>query len=201
MSKPNILISIDTEFESSNVISGNCLQLAFVAFLEEANPDDNEDWIVDKLSLCFLDQEKQKNDNVMEFWSKFPEIHGRILSEAVDMKNAMLQLQVWLNELHRKYEVIGFLPDISTADFPWFRNLYLEHTDQKLTEFFLPWDCICLSNMMKTLIVLGDNWKDIKTFCTTERYKHTHYALDDAIECSYFYLKLKEYIKLNFRKV
>ena len=145
MQKQNITIAIDTEFQSSNVITGNCLQLAFVAFLDDYEFNTDEDvstrqdlWIVDTLSVCFKDQNKEKDVKVMDFWEKFPTILNRIKSEEVDIQDGFQQIQSWLNNIYDKYNVCGFMSDLSSVDFPWFRNLYLVHCDQTLNNFLLP---------------------------------------------------------------
>lgn len=144
MQKQNVLISIDTEFESSNVITGNCLQLGFVVIHDNPNYDtlDEGSWIFEKLSLCFNEQEdKLKEESVVKWWSRFPDIYNKIKSESRDLKESMNELQEWLNFVYDKYNVIGFLADHSSVDMPWFRNLFLTYCDQSKTNFRLPWGC------------------------------------------------------------
>ena len=197
--KQKVVISIDTEFESSNIINGNCLQLAFVVILDNPDYDElnnSESWILETLSLCFNKQEDKKTEeNTTNWWKGFPEILERIKSESKDIKDSMNELQLFLNRIYSKYEVIGFLSDISSVDMPWFRNLYLIHCDQSKNTFQLPWKCKCLENMIETLVLLGIEEKEIEKFCKNEKYPHTHYAMDDAIECGYFYLRLKLFMK------
>ena len=66
--KPTITIVLDTEFESSNMITGNFLQIGLVAILDDVDLDhlDNDHWIVDSLSVCFEDQGKEKEKSVIE---------------------------------------------------------------------------------------------------------------------------------------
>ena len=66
--KPTITIVLDTEFESSNMITGNFLQIGLVAILDDVDLDhlDNDHWIVDSLSVCFEDQGKEKEKRVIE---------------------------------------------------------------------------------------------------------------------------------------
>jgi hypothetical protein len=193
-----ICISIDTEFESSNVIDGNCLQLGFVAFRLSDELLMNDDWIVDKLSICFKDQGKKKEESCLKFWNEFPLIYERIIKEAEDISLQMLKLKNWLNELSGRYKIVNFIADYSCIDFPWFRNLFLTHCNlTEEDEFQLPYKCICVASMIHTLEILGHNKKKINEYCKCSRYEHTHYALDDAIEGAYYYLKLREYIRLN----
>jgi 3'-5' exoribonuclease Rv2179c-like domain len=202
--KKNIIVSLDTEFESQNIITGNCLQLAFVAFYEDCeNLDllDTSSWIVSQLSLCFKDQNKKKDQDVMKWWEEYPEIYQKIYSEAIDLPTAMQKLQCWLNMLSEKYNIKNFLADHSCIDFPWFKNLYLTHCDQNLNKFRLPWTSICIDNMKRTLIIIGIKEEDITNYCTHEKFKHTHYALDDALECAFYYIKLKEFIIKNINIV
>jgi hypothetical protein len=195
--KKNIIIALDTKFESQNIINGNCLQLAFVAFYENCeNLDlfDTNSWIISQLSLCFKDQHKIKDYDVMKWWETHPNIYQKIYSEAIDMSIAMKKLQDWLNILTENYNVVNFVADYSCIDFPWFKNLYLTHCNQQLNKFKLPLTSICIDNMKRTLIMMGIKKEKIQHYCTHEKFKHTHYALDDALECAFYYVKLKEFI-------
>lgn len=196
--KTKVVISIDTEFESSNVITGNCLQLGFVVILDDPdyNKLDDGSWILETLSLCFKDQpDKEKDENVVNWWLKYPEIYKKIKDESKDIKELMIELQEWLNNIYEKYDVIGFLADHSAVDMPWFRNLFLTHCDQTKTNFVLPWACKCTTNISETLVLLGLTKPEIVKFCNTSKFPHTHYAVDDAIQCGYEYLSLKLLIK------
>jgi len=203
--KKNILICIDTEFESSNVITGNCLQLAFTAFYEDYDvSDSNKDeiidkkWIVDSKSFCFKDQGKEKEKRTMEFWSKFPEIREKIRSEERDVKECMVELQEWLVTLSEDYNISGFMADHSCIDFPWFRNLYMEHLDEDKPKIFLTWRCHCICNITDGILMANPkaNKNDLNKFCEDlEMFPHTHYALDDVYGTAYYYLRLKLYVK------
>lgn len=198
-----VIISIDTEFTSSNVITGNCLQLAFVVMLDDPIInnnveilEDSKNWIIDTLSLCFVKQDnKNEEQHVVEWWNGFPEIYKRIMEESKDINISIKTLQLWLNNIYSKYEVIGFLADHSSVDMPWFRNLFLTHCDQTQTKFKLPWGCVCTTNMVNTLLLLGIKKKEINKFCYSQNFPHTHYALDDAVQTGYYYLKLKLLMK------
>jgi hypothetical protein len=192
----DILISLDTEFESSNIIEGNCLQLAFVAFLRQPSTVEDDSWIVDKLSICFKDQGKKKEPACMKFWETCPTVYDRIQAEAEDLLLQMNKLQNWLNDLSLKYKIYNFVSDHSCVDFAWFRNLFLTHCDMSKNKFNLPFKCICINGMLHAMELMGYTKDEINKYCTTERYQHTHYALDDAIEGAYYYLKLSEFIRM-----
>lgn len=194
--KKKIKIALDVEFKSSNIITGECFQLGFVAFFENPDPEmlSTDDWVADKLSVCFKSQSQDTEKNVMDFWSKFPEIYQRIESEAVEVSDGMKQVQNWLNNLYDNYNVTGFIAVLAAVDFPWFRSLYLTYCDQSLNRFSLPYKCLCIDSMIETFVtVFGYDKKQMHAFCMSERYPHTHYALDDAMECAYYYLRLMIY--------
>lgn len=197
-SKRNISIFIDTEFESSNMITGNFLQLGFVAFYEDVeDPSDSTlNWVADTLSVSFLDQGKQKDKSVMEFWAGFQEIKERIMSEAVEINSGFLQIQNWLNNLSERFNITNFVSGISCVDFSWFRNLYLTHTDQSLTRFSLPFKSICVHTKYRTMLEFGFQKEAIDNYCKSKILRHTHYALDDALEEAYYYLRMKQLIAL-----
>lgn len=198
MNKTKVVISIDTEFLNSNIISGQCLQLGFVVIKYDATDENlkNDSWLYETLSLCFKPQkDKFEDEKCATWWKNYPDIMEKIIGEAEDIEIQMKKLQNWLNNMYQKYYIVGFLADHSSVDMPWFRNLFLEHTNQEDTKFVVPWSCICTANMTNTLILMGYNKNDIKKICSSEKYKHTHYAVDDAIECGYYYLKLKSFIQ------
>ena len=198
--RKKITIVLDTEFESSNMINGNFLQLGLVAILNDADLDnlDDDHWIVGKLSKCFKDQGKEKEKPVMDFWSKFQDIHDKIENEAVPIEIGMLDVQTWLNNLSDMYEITNFMCDISCVDFAWFRNLYLTHCDITNNKFFLSYKGLCQYSMEESLSLLGVDKKEIYDFYKSERFPHTHYALDDALKTAYEYLRLKLFIR-NFK--
>lgn len=198
MMNNNIKIALDVEFKSSNLIKGDCLQLGFVAFLENPieNIDENDDWIVGKLSVCFKTQNQESEKNVMNFWANFPEMYQRIQNEAVPVEEGMCKVQQWLNEIYIKYNVTGFIADPASVDFQWFRSLYLTHCDQSLNTFNLPYKALCTDSMLYVFVnVLGLNKAEIISKCSSPKYPHTHYALEDALECAYFYLRIMQYKK------
>lgn len=196
-----ITIVLDSEFESSNMITGNCLQLGFVAILNDADLDnlDNDHWIVSQLSVSFKSQNKEKDDSAMIFWSKFPDVYNRIASEAGPISDKMYEVKNWLNKLSETYQITNFMADISCVDFTWFRNLYLTYCDTRGDNFNLPYKAICGFSMEETLILAGFNKQTIRDFYHSDRFPHTHYALDDALKTAYEFLRLKLFIRNNVK--
>src|SRR2546425_13284559 len=120
----NAFIAIDVEFESENIIIGNCLQLAFVVFVIPNNNEDLNDkmWIKETFSVCFKKQEGKETDpSVMKFWQGFPEIYKRISDEAVDIVEGIQSLQIWLNNIYRRYNILRYVSDMACVDFSWFK--------------------------------------------------------------------------------
>lgn len=179
---------------------GNCIQLGFVAIINDVNLDNLDDnhWIVDKLSICFENQNKEQDQSVMNFWSKFPEVHNRIKSEAGPIRDKILEVKQWLNLLSSTYEITNFISDISCVDFSWFRNLYLTYSNTEGDIFQLPYKSICTYSMEECLILTCINKNQIREFYQFERFPHTHYATEDALKTAYEYLKLKLFIRNNF---
>ncbi len=193
--KEKIFISIDTEFEHECVTTGNCLQIAFVAFRENLTEIDNKDtWLIDTLSVCFEDQGKLKDERVMDFWSKFPEIHNRILTEAKPIEEQMLKVEQWLIKLTDTYDVT-FLADIANVDFCWLKNLYMVHSNNT---YRMPYKCLCLNGMEEAMIAMRFNKTDIRAYCKCPLFVHTHYALDDAMETAHCYLAMKK-LMISYR--
>lgn len=188
-------IVLDVEFESSNMITGNCLQIGFVAIPHEVHDWEIEsgEWKLETLSVCFLSQEQDTEDNVMEFWSKFPEVYQRIKSEAGPILEKMNEVKVWLNKLSRKYKIKDFVSDIGCVDFSWFRNLYLTYSTTEGDNFKLPYKSVCMDGMERVLKFFY-SWEYIQSYYNSGKYPHTHYALDDAIKTAHEYLKLKSLI-------
>ena len=197
LDKKKITIVLDTEFKSSNMITGDCLQLGFVAIFDEADLDnlDDDHWIVSYISVCFLSQDKDYEDGVMNFWSNFPEVYNKIMSEAGPIDQKMYEVKEWLNNLSEAYEISNFMSDISCVDFTWFRNLYLTYCTTEGDKFFLPYKAICGYSMEEALIIAGIDKKEIRDFYQSERFPHTHYALEDALKTAYEYLRLKLFIR------
>lgn len=201
MEKEEICIVLDVEFISNNILTKSLTQIGLVAIKKNCSTLEleGETWIIDRLSVCFSDQDKIKDESVMNFWSKFPEIYNRIQSEALSEVDGMRNVQVWLNNLYRNYNIVKYISDPACVDFQWFRSFYLEYCDQSLNEFpYLPFKCLCLDAIYDVLAdVKCISKKDIIHFTETERYKHTHYALDDALKTAYEYLKLKQIFQLS----
>ena len=193
--KEKLIIAIDTEFEHESVITGNCLQLAFVAFQENLEDIDNKDtWVVDSLSVCFEDQGLEKDPKIMEFWAAFPEIRARIGHEAKPIHEQMAKVQTWLTRLSATYE-ITFMADIANVDFAWLKNLYLRYCmnpSSTSSPYSMPYKCLCLNGMEEALMILGFTKKQMKEYCRHPNFRHTHYALDDAFETAHYYLGLKK---------
>lgn len=190
MEKQKVRISIDVEFLSSNVISGECLQLAFVVFTENL-----ENFILDELSVCFLPQGKQQELSVVEFWSNNQEILERIHSESKPIHNQMQIVKEWLENVYNKYRVLEFVAEPGAVDLPWVRCLYFEHCSS--STFTFPYHCKCVSTMKGILINMGYSWDEIEEYLKTDIYVHTHYALDDAKLTAFRFVKLLEF----FRKI
>lgn len=51
--------------------------------------------------------------------------------------------------------------------------------------------CKCTTNIVDTLKLLGLTKEFIENFCLNDNFPHTHDAVDDAIQCGYYYLRLK----------
>ena len=198
--KQTITIVLDTEFESSNMITGNFLQIGLVAILDDANLAnlDDDHWIIDSLSVCFEDQGKEKDKSALEFWDKFQDIHKKIKSESIPIDFGMGNVQKWLNKLSETYNISNFMADISCIDFSWFKNLYLTYCDQSYNKFILPYKAICQYSMVEALLLTGICKQDILNYYKSDRFPHTHYALDDALKTAYEYLRLKLFIKTQF---
>lgn len=194
-SKQRVSIALDVEFEHISVKSGNILQLGFVVFLEDATNEmivSNNDWIVDTLSVCFKSQGCDVSPNVMNFWSKFPAVYQRIQDEAVDIRDGFRTIQNWLNALYQKYDVVNFIADPACVDFQWFSSLYVTYCDQSLNTFSLPYKCICVSTMFDEQVrIFGLDGDEFWKYCSdSNRFPHTHYATEDAMECAYMYLRI-----------
>lgn len=194
-------IVLDVEFISSNMITGDCLQIGFVAIPHNNSCDYYKDdkWILDTLSVCFLSQDKNTEPIVMDFWKNFPDIYNRIQSEAGPISDKMNEVKIWLNSLSRKYKIKDFVSDISCVDFAWFRNLYLTYADIGNDDFRPPYSSVC-TNSMEKVVKMFYTREELRNFYDSERYPHTHYALDDAIKTSYEYMKLKEFIRENLSR-
>ena len=124
-------------------------------------------------------------------------MYQRIKREGKNIKEQMQVLQIWLNDLSSKYKINNFVADISAVDYSWFRSLFLTHCDQSLNTFFLPYKCICTSNIVNVLLDLGYSKMWIDNYSKSNKYPHTHYASEDALCTAYKFIRLKE-ITLNF---
>lgn len=198
-----ITIVLDVEFKSSNMITGDCLQLGFVAIrngVNLLNIDCKEEWFIDSLSVCFKTQMQDEERSVMDFWSNFPDVYKRIESEAGPISEKMKEAQDWLNALSEKYKIVDFVADISCIDFPWFRNLYLTYCDRSKNKFTLPYKAICQYSMEQSLIMAGFAKDEIKVWYQSDMYPHTHYAEEDALKTAYEYLRLRLFIIMNVRR-
>lgn len=197
--KQNISIVLDVEFESSNMINGNIIQMAFVAIPNKYEGEDllSKDWIIDELSVCFEDQPgKVKEENVMAFWAKFPEVRERIRSEAGPISEKMQEVKQWLNRLSVKYNITDFVSDLSCVDFAWFRNIYLTYCTSEDSVFEMPYSCICTSSMDKVVNNFMGYPRELQyLYDESIAFPHTHYALEDARKTGYDYIRLKMLIQ------
>lgn len=196
--KKKIKIAIDTEFLSENIISGECLQLGLVAFYYDSQVNlEQDDWIVDKFSVCFSSQGKKINKETFNWWDCcFPDVLQRIKNEQVNIEKGMIDLHNWLSNLNKKYIISGYVADHSSVDMPWFRNLYLEYSPLFDEPLNLPWGCECTTNITKTIEKMYPDLKPkyLKKLCQNEKYPHTHYATEDALQTAYEYMVLDRFI-------
>ena len=129
----------------------------------------------------------------MKFWKDFKDIHDKIIKEGVEISKGMKTIQRWLNGIYSKYTIVNFVADHACVDMAWFRSLFLTHC--KETKFNLPYSCRNTDDMVKDLILLNFTKNEITEYCTNSLYPHTHYALDDAVQTGYEYLRLKQLFK------
>lgn len=192
--KQNISIVLDVEFESSNMINGNIIQMGFVPIPNryEGEGLSSKDWIIDELSVCFEDQPgKLKEESVMAFWAKFPEVRERIRREAGPISEKMQEVKQWLNRLSVDYNIT----DLSCVDFAWFRNIYLTYCTPEDSAFEIPYSCVCTSSMDRVIIFMGHIGELDCLYDASSEFPHTHYALEDARKTGYDYIRLKSLIQ------
>ena len=198
MSKTPIFISFDVEADGPSPATNTCLQIALVACVYDEDPDPKhpEKWTVSSLDLCFKPQVGKQPDNetMTEFWSQFPEILEKIRANAVDPFIQMKQLSNWLYELSEQYTIDRWVAAPSAYDWQWVNYMYYHY--KSINTYKLPFKSECMSSIIAGLGYMGYK-SDVSQYIKkgAEHLPHTHYALEDATEQAYKYLRLRKFMK------
>lgn len=200
--KEQIFLSLDIEANGPSPTTNDCLQIAVAACTYHEAPSNynRDEWLVSTLDLCFLPQENRKEDEqtMNEFWSKYPEILDKIRQNAKDPTENMNRLVAWLKMLENDYEIVEWVAAPAGYDWQWLNCMYNSYPPTE--KYNLPHSCKCLSSMKKII----RNWptfSDIDGFLNVgcEKFPHTHYAVDDAVEQAYKYLRLTNFSKSPYK--
>ena len=198
MSKTPIFISFDVEADGPSPATNNCLQIALVACLYDQYPDPvrTGKWVVSSLDLCFTPQEgRQPSDETMtEFWSQFPKILEKIRGNAKTPAVQMQQLSGWLHELSERYTIVRWVAAPAGYDWQWVNCMYYRYPPNNA--YKLPFKAECMSSILAGLGYMG--YKEAALMYIedgTEHLPHTHYALEDATEQAYKYLRLLQFMR------
>lgn len=199
MAKPPIFLSFDIEADGPAPTVNNCLQIGIVACLYDQDPDpvNHEKWVMSELDLCLQPQPNRTADpDTMEsFWSKFPETLAKIEASAGEASLQMARLTEWLNELEKTFTITKWVAKPAGYDWQWLNGTYHQYSGPGA--YPLPHKCECISSLIRALEYIGVDRKILAEFLDvgSETMPHTHYALDDALEQAYKYLRLRKYMK------
>jgi len=182
----NVYLSLD--IESDGPIPGlySMRELGAVAF-------DYTGRVLDKFSVCLLPlKEAHENPETIVFWQKFPVVWKRIQDSSIKPIEAIAQFDQWL----RKVQMQGKITCIcwpASFDFPYVAYYLWRFTG----ECILGHSCLDIKTMLCDLIgeyhkFLGK--RKLPDSCRVE-VKHTHCALDDALEQGMIFFKLREAMK------
>lgn len=186
--KQKIIISVVSAYESSDITNGNIIQLSLVAFLENATVLENESWIIDSIDLCFNDQNKIKDPNVIVYWQRNIDIRNRIANNAKNISEQMVILDNWIISLSQNYYIKNFISNYPYIHYSWFKSLYKND---------LKCHCISLIDIFKTLNMIGFSSNHIKEIVKSENFNKSPYALDSAKNVAFEFLAITEFLKKN----
>lgn len=195
--KKSIILSFDIEADGPSPLVNNCLMIGICAIdpsLDPIYPSNFNKFVIDSKEWCIKEQDGCVADQkcIDEFWSKNMNIYNHIKKNEKDVKIVMQELNDWIRELQKKYNITKWIAKPSSYDFQWINCLFNKYLPKYPIQ--LPFSITCISTMLKTCEMLNIKLNNLKT----DKLKHTHYALDDAIQQGYMYLRMinemKKYI-------
>ncbi len=198
MVKEKIFLSLDVEADGPAPSVNNCLQIAIVACRYAYNPDSTttRDWVVSSIDLCLDPQDGRKESTftMTDFWAKFPAILAKIRENARHPIFQMQKLSDWLKELEQNYEIVRWVAAPAAYDWQWVNSVY--HQYEPTNAYQIPYSCECMSTLRRAVGYMGKDETAASDFMTagTENLPHTHYALEDALEQAYKYLRLRKFL-------
>nr|QBK87484.1 MAG: hypothetical protein LCMAC201_03940 [Marseillevirus LCMAC201] len=199
MKKERIFLSLDVEADGPAPSVNNCLQIAIVACRYDPDPDPSNvnTWVVSTIDLCLDPQDNRKECQLTmtEFWSRFPDVLARIRTNAQDPTIQMKKLSDWLTELEEDYVITQWVAAPAAYDWQWVNSVYHQYLPIPVP-YQLPYSCECMSSIRRAVGHMTSSPDEPKMFMSvgTEHLPHTHYALEDALEQAYKYLRLCKFM-------
>lgn len=200
--KRKVAVSLDVEADGPAPSMNSCLMIGVAVIYIDADPlgkeslTDRSAWLAEAREWCLKEQPGRKPDprTMGEFWSQHPHILRHIRDAAVDAEAAMFDFVKWYSELTRKYDVVHWVADPAAYDFQWVNSLYHQHAPLGAPAF--PYTAKCVSSIKTAYRLLGLKLQDTEP----QTLKHTHNALDDALEQAYTYLRILRELE-RFQKI
>jgi hypothetical protein len=195
-----VFLSFDVEATGPAPGAYSCIQIGVRVCLYADDPSDQPgklDWQKEGISVCLKEaKDGARSASTMKFWADNQATYDRICAESVDPAVGMNTLHSWLEQVYAKYEVREWVAWPSSFDWQFFNSYYHRYVDAAKTLTSLPYMATCMSGMLKTLTLLGHSKEAVLGYMKTTL-PHTHYALDDADEQAYQYLRLLKYIRAH----
>ncbi len=198
MNKEKIFLSVDVEADGPAPSVNNCLQIAIVACRYDPDPDPKTTrrWVVSSLDLCLTPQKGREASTftMTDFWAKFSDVLAKIREDAQEPSMQMQKLSDWLKKLEQDYEIVRWVAAPAAYDWQWVNSIY--HQYKPDAAYSIPYSCECMSTLRRGLEYLGKDDDKVSAFMAVgiENLPHTHYALEDALEQAYKYLRLRKYM-------
>jgi hypothetical protein len=193
---PKMNIMFDIEATGDFPGDGSMVMIGMVAFLDsqEPGPIDDDSWIYSKLEVCIEETSPKRNERCWsDFWTKNMHVWEHIQKNKIQASEAMTKISSWLESLSLSH-TIEFFAQPAAYDWQWFIHYYCTYGQDN--RFPIPHKAHCTSSLRLIPKLIG-KIEEYDKFISTERYKHTHFALEDATRQAFEYIMAKEWFKKN----
>lgn len=193
--KPRLALSFDVEATGSSPANGSCVMLGIVGVLEDA--------IAREGDLGWIEFERQwsmwANDGTeprcwSEFWTKHMDVWAHIEENGVHPSGPMAEVSDMIKELRERYDVY-WVAWPAAFDWQWLKFIYEKYGPEDRVN--IGYKAECMNGYENMMPLLGVDEMEFAEFIypKTDGLQMTHFAVDDARNQAYIFLRMREYYR------
>jgi hypothetical protein len=192
--KPRLALSFDIEATGDIPTMGSMVMLGIVAVLEgtKAIDESSSSWIVSSIQVCLEEDYPRDEECWDEFWSKHQDVWKFIQDHKVPPKQAMSEIGCWLKTLSETYDWYWVAMPAS-YDWMWLK-MYYEKYSTTWRSVPIGKKAECMKGYRHVASLQG-KLTEFTAFTTPKTLVHTHYAIEDAKEQAWVFLRSQEFYK------